>query len=410
MHAPVPEVECHAPSRSCLRIAVVTETWPPEVNGVAVALAQLVTALRRLGHEIQLVRPRQTPGDAVVGPQEGEVLTSGMPIPRYPHLRMGLPCRRRLARVWTQHRPDIVHVATEGPLGWSALQAARALRLPITSDFRTNFHAYSTHYGVGWLREPILGYLRQFHNGCGRTMVPTEALRAELEGCGLHRLAVVARGVDTERFDPRRRSVAMRHAWGVGDDSQPVVLYVGRLAAEKNLGVLASAFAAVQAAVPDARFVVVGDGPARDALQAACPAAHFAGQRHGTDLATCYASADVMLFPSCTETFGNVTVEAMASGLPVVAFDHAAAGQLIRSGHNGMLAPWADVGAFTRAAIELTADAARRRRLGRAARDTVMPLAWSAIAMRVEAILRQVISEHAEAAASSLPVGEHAVV
>ena len=398
--------------RTGLRIAVVTETWPPEINGVAMTLMQLAAALQHGGHEIELIRPRQ--GGIDTGernPRHDEVLTRGLPLPRYPHLRMGVPCKRALVRRWAAQRPHIVHIATEGPLGWSALQAARHLKLPVSSDFRTNFHGYTAHYGIGWLRKPILGYLRKFHNATGCTMVPTEALRAELEREGLRRLAVVARGVDTERFDPRRRSDELRQRWGALDEHDLVVLYVGRLAAEKNLGALATAFDGVRAAVPAARFVVVGDGPERDALRIACPYAHFAGERHGIDLAAHYASADLLLFPSCTETFGNVTTEAMASALPVVAFDHAAAGQLIRSGCNGALAPLADVNAFTRAAVDLAAcDAARRRAIGAAARETVLPLGWAAIALRVDGIFRRVIREHATAAPSAMAVGQRAAV
>ena len=149
-------VDDYLPARRSLRVALVTETYPPEVNGVAATFARVVEGLRLRGHELQLVRPRQgaddgVPSDAVV-PHDAEVLMRGLPIPRYPQLKMGLPSRRALLRLWSTRRPDVVHIATEGPLGWSALQAATQLKLPVVSDFRTNFHAYSRHYGVGWLR------------------------------------------------------------------------------------------------------------------------------------------------------------------------------------------------------------------------------------------------------------------
>ena len=164
-------------ARRSLRIAVVTETWPPEVNGVAKSAARFVEALRSRGHDIQLVRPRQGSGDR--GGAE-EVLMRGMTIPRYPDLRMGLPAKAALVRLWSFRRPDVVHIVTEGPLGWSALQAADKLKLPVVSDFRTNFHTYSSHYGVGWLKRPILAYLRKFHNRTLATLVPTEAMFADL--------------------------------------------------------------------------------------------------------------------------------------------------------------------------------------------------------------------------------------
>jgi glycosyltransferase involved in cell wall biosynthesis len=386
-----------------LRLAVVTETWPPEVNGVAVTLAQLVDALRARRHDVQLVRARQEPFEVPEHDRRfHEVLMPGLPIPRYPHLRMGVPCRRALLRLWSLRRPDIVHIATEGPLGWSALRAARRLKLPVTSDFRTNFHAYSRHYGIGWLHRPIMGYLRRFHNATHRTMVPTDALAAELLRCGFRGLEVVARGVDTMRFSPGRRDPSLRGAWGAGDDD-PVALSVGRLAAEKNLETTLSAFEAMRAANARARLVIVGDGPCRAALQARCPDAVFAGLRRGDDLAAHYASADLLLFPSLTETFGNVTAEAMASGLPVVAYDRAAATQLIGHRISGMLAPPGDGAAFQQAAVELATHAALRRTIGRCAQEAVASLGWAAVATRFESTLRAVLRAH-WAHAGALPV------
>ena len=151
-------------SRRCLRLAVVTETYPPEVNGVALSLSRFVEGLRERNHEIQLIRPRQALLDLPARRERfDEMLTFGMPIPRYPDLKMGLPAKRALIKQWTLKRPDLVHIVTEGPLGWSALQAALKLKIPVCSDFRTNFHAYSLHYGIGWLKKPIVAYLRKFH-------------------------------------------------------------------------------------------------------------------------------------------------------------------------------------------------------------------------------------------------------
>ena len=161
----------------------------------------------------------------------------GLPIPRYPSLRMGLPSKRALVQLWTLQRPDVVHIATEGPLGWSALQAALHLKLPVCSDFRTNFHAYSQHYGVGWLRKPIMAYLRKFHNRTQCTMVPTEALRRELAAERLPATcAVVARGVDTQQFDPARRSDgAARAAGAPATDTLVVAVRRAAWRREKNL-------------------------------------------------------------------------------------------------------------------------------------------------------------------------------
>lgn len=374
-----------------LRIAFVTETYPPEVNGVATTLARIVEGLHQRNHALQLVRPRQNDdGPVDRGSRFHEVLMRGLPIPRYPGLRMGMPSKRSLVQLWAVNRPDVVHIATEGPLGWSALQAALHLKLPVCSDFRTNFQAYSRHYGVGWLSKPIMAYLRKFHNLTRCTMVPTEVLRQQLHAFGFDRLAVVSRGVDTELFTPSKRSAALRAQWGAGGDDV-VVTCVGRLAPEKNLGVLLTAFDAIRQQQPRARLLLVGDGPLRSELQARCPQAIFAGQRTGEDLAAHYASADLFLFPSLTESFGNVTTEAMASGLPVVAFDYAAAAQLIRSGENGVTVPLADDGAYVRGAVALAGDSERRREIGLQARQTAREIGWEGIVARFESVMESVI-------------------
>lgn len=370
-----------------LRVAVVTETYPPEVNGVATTAARFVEGLRRRNHSIQLIRPRQDRGTQPATESAfEEVFTRGLPIPRYPHLRMGLPARRALSRLWSVARPDVVHIVTEGPLGWSALQVARKFRLPVVSDFRTNFHAYSGHYGVGWLQKPILAYLRKFHNHTACTLVPTEAMRANLAASGFRNVRVVSRGVDTALFSPSRRSEALRAQWGAGP-GDPVVVHVGRLAPEKNLALLVATFEAVRDREPRARLVIVGDGPARDQLRARFPDAVHAGSRSGADLAAHYASADIFLFPSLTETFGNVTTEAMASGLAVVAFDYAAARELIRHGENGVVAPPDDSEGFVRLAVDLVTDPGRARSLAARARVTAEARDWDQVVVQLEKAL-----------------------
>ncbi|MFN9744734.1 MAG: glycosyltransferase family 4 protein [Betaproteobacteria bacterium] len=377
-------VDAYLPARRSLRVAVVTETWPPEVNGVAATAARVVAELRDRGHELQVLRPRQQHGDTAADePGYAEVLMRGLPIPRYPQLKMGLPSRRTLLRLWGLQRPDVVHVVTEGPLGWSALQAAQSLRLPVVSDFRTNFHAYSRHYGVAWLQRPIVGYLRKFHNRTACTMVPTEALRSELHAEGFENLRVVARGVDTGLFDPVHRSDELRRRWGAGPGDM-VAVHVGRIAPEKNLDTLLAAHAAMQQRDPRVKLVFVGDGPSRAAMQQRCPQAHFAGLQRGQELAAHYASADVFLFPSVTETWGNVLPEAMASGLAVVAFDCAAAAQLVHHGHNGLLARVGDEVGFCGTAARLAGALGEARALGREARLAALKLDWGRIACEVE--------------------------
>lgn len=393
-----------------LRVAFVTETYPPEVNGVAMTIARVVEGLHRRNHDVQLIRPRQDAGDeAALGARFHEVLMRGLPIPRYPNLRMGLPAKRALVQLWSLNRPDVVHIATEGALGWSALRAALYLKLPISTDFRTNFHAYSRHYGVGWLYKPIMAYLRKFHNRTHSTMVPTEALRRELEAGGFKQLSVVSRGVDIQQFTPARRSQSLRAQWGLAPDDLALI-HVGRIAPEKNLATLMAAYDAIVQTQPSARLIMVGSGPEQASLQARYPAVIFAGQRSGEDLGAHYASADLFLFPSLTETFGNVTTEAMASGLALVAFDYAAAAQLIRSGENGVLVAMDDQAAFVSASLAAAGDASGRLHMGRLACQTASELDWASIVARFEAVLDTVIQRAEPAPYCPLAAGHPTAV
>ena len=375
--------------RPQLRIAVVTETYPPEVNGVAMTLGRLVNGLQVRNHQVQLIRPRQHADDQ---PQPtatlSEHLQRGIALPRYEGLKMGLPAKAALTRLWTRQRPDVVQIATEGPLGWSALAAANKLRLPVASDFHTNFHSYSSHYGFGLLRRAIIAYLRKFHNKAAVTLVPSAGIRRELLTHGYENIEIIGRGVDTQLFHPGRRDPALRSRWGM-NENETAVLYVGRLAAEKNLALVFRAFDAMREAHSATRLVLVGDGPERAHWQAKRPDAIFCGTQVGEALAAHYASGDVFLFPSLTETWGNVTIEAMASGLAVVAYDCAAAEEVIRHGENGLKAPPEDEDAFIAQAVSLATDSALQRRLGTAAAARAAQLSWDVIIDSFERVLLQ---------------------
>lgn len=375
-----------------LRVALVTETYPPEVNGVAMTLGRLADGISASGHRIGIVRPRQKDEPSDASP-ENHLLTPGLPIPRYPELRFGLPAARHLHNTWRAQRPDIVHIATEGPLGFSALVTARRLDIPVISTFHTNFHSYSRHYGIGWLQGSIERYLRWFHNRTAATLVPTPELAGQLAARGFRNVGVLSRGVDTALFHPGRRSAALRESWGAAAHD-PVAIVVGRLAPEKNLELALQAFAAIRRHHPNARMVFVGDGPLRASLARQHPECLFVGTKHGEELAAHYASADLFLFPSLTETFGNVVSEALASGLPVVAFDYAAASDLIVTGENGGCVPPGDATAFIDAAVELVTtqhpDADGRARCA----GSVHHLGWSHIHDRYVARLRETILHH----------------
>lgn len=386
-----------------LEIALVSETFPPEVNGVAMTVGRLVSGLRERGHAVEVIRPRQTRDD--LGGEQ-ELTVAALPLPGYYGLRFGLPAGRQLVRRWRLRRPDVVHVVTEGPLGWSAVSAARRLGIPVTSGFHTNFDRYSAHYGVGWLRPAVAAYLRTIHRRTVLTMVPTASLAAELAGGGIAGVRVVGRGVDTELYDPARRSISLRASWGVSP-SQPACLYVGRLAPEKNPELVLAAFAAIQQRHPGARLIWVGDGPAADGLASRHPEHHFAGMRTGVDLATHYASADLFLFPSLTETYGNVVAEAMASGLPVVAYRSAAAAELIVHRYNGVVASPGDEAAYIEAATWLLAERERRQQLGEMARASMLTRRWSDVVERFEGVIGEAIELSARSSSGSVPQPVH---
>lgn len=384
----------HAQFPASLRVALVTETYPPEVNGVALTLSRLVGGLRERGHDVQLIRPRQGKREAPAhGPGFVEILTPGLPIPGYPGLHFGLATRGTLRRLWAQDAPDIVHVATEGPLGAAAIAAARALNLPVSSGYHTNFQAYSRHYRLGWLRGLVARHLRRLHNRTDLTLVPTHHLARQLADDGYRNVDVLARGVDTRLFNPDRRSYALRESWGADADTL-VVTYIGRMAPEKNLSLVIETFQAIAGRHPQARLLFVGDGPSLTFLKRGHRQHVFAGMRLGEDLGAHYASADLFLFPSLTETFGNVVPEALASGLGVVAFDYAAAADLIEDGSNGRSVPAGNRHAFIDAALSLADSPGTLAALRARAAASVASLEWEHIHERFAHKLMQVLAAH----------------
>ncbi|WP_339459868.1 glycosyltransferase family 4 protein [Pseudomonas sp. EA_105y_Pfl2_R69] len=371
-----------------LHIALISETFPPEINGVANTLGRLVEGLRGRGHCVQLVRPRQN-SDPHGAADQALLLTRGWPLPGYPGLQWGQSSMHKLLRSWQRQRPDVLYIATEGPLGLSALRAARRLQIPVVSGFHTNFQQYTGHYGVGLLTRLLTNYLRWFHNRSQMTLVPSVSQQIELQRRGFERLELLARGVDSQLFHPAKRCDRLRANWGLAE-GDIAILHVGRLAAEKNLALLSKSFQALQQAHPQRRLklILVGDGPQRASLQQQLPEALFCGLQRGEALAAHYASGDLFLFPSLSETFGNVVLEALASGLGVVAFDQAAAAQHIRHGHNGALAGAQDEQGFIQAANGLLNDAEGLRRARLNARRHAAGQGWAAIVELFEQHLR----------------------
>ena len=357
-------------------VELVTETYPPEVNGVALTVLSLEQGLRRLGHRVGLVRPVRDEDGPSRSPDL--LLVEGAPVPRYPGLRFGLPAGRRLLARWQVQRPDAVYIATEGPLGWSALRTCRRLGIPVATGFHTRFDDYVGRYGAGFLSPWVFAWLRRFHNRADATLVPTTELRDYLRTQGFRHPVRLARAVDTDAFHPRWRDPSLRARWGAVD-GQPVLVHVGRIAPEKNLPLAVRAFRALQRTRPGARFVWVGDGPGRAELEAAHPDFVFAGTRRGEDLSRHFASADLFCFPSLSETFGNVTLEAMASGLAAVAFDYGAAREHLRDGVHGHAVAFGDEDGFVHALCAAGNDPSLASR-GASARAAVLHLEPDAVA------------------------------
>ncbi|WP_353231734.1 glycosyltransferase family 4 protein [Pseudomonas helleri] len=369
---------------TALHISLITETFPPEINGVANTLGRLFDGLRARDHHVELVRPRQT-CDGNQRSNDQVMLCRGWSIPGYPGLQWGMASTRRLMKRWQVQRPDVVYIATEGPLGLCALRVARRLGIAVVSGFHTNFQHYSSIYGLGVFTRLLTQYLRWFHNRSALTLVPSASQRLELQRRHFDRLELLERGVDSRLFSPAKRQSALRQSWGLGEDDI-ALLHVGRLAPEKNLGALKHCLEALQERFPRRRFklIIVGDGPKRAALEASLPDAFFCGAKSGEDLARHYACGDVFLFPSMTETFGNVVLEALASGLGVVAYDAAAAGQHIRHGYNGVLAMPGDEYAWIDAAAWLLEEPETLRTVRLNARHHACRQGWPQIIEQFE--------------------------
>lgn len=376
-----------------LHVELVTETYPPEINGVALTVQSLETGLRRLGHTVGVVRPQHDQDSP--RPHPDLMLVEGAPVPRYPGLRFGLPAGRRLAARWTAQRPDAVYIATEGPLGWSALRACRRLGIPVATGFHTRFDDYVGRYGAGFLSPWVFAWLRRFHNRADATLVPTRELQDSLARQGFRQVQRLGRAVDTREFHPAWRDEGLRAAWDARPGA-PVLISVGRIAPEKNLALAVRSFRSLQAVRPGARFVWVGDGPARAALQDANPDFIFTGVQRGEALARHYASADLFCFPSLSETFGNVTLEAMASGLPTVAFDYGAAREHLRDGLHGASAAFGDEAGFVDAFVT-TALHPDLRGIGECAREAVLHLHPARVAEDFAAILAGLARQRAAA-------------
>ncbi len=355
-------------------------------------LGKLVDGLRARGHLVYVLHTAPEEG-------QGEVKLQSLPLLGYPEVRFGFPKKGKLLKRWQKKRPDALYVATESLLGFSAMKVARRLGIPTIAGFHTNFHHYMKQYHLGKMQNAALAYLRRVHDMANCTLVPSEDVKSMLERDGFNNIKLMGRGVDTTLFSPDKRSAELRMRWGARP-STPVAMVVGRLAPEKNLELAMEAFRMMRQKVPDMQFVVVGGGPMRDRLKQEHRHVHFVGVQQGTALATHYASADILLFPSETETFGNVLLEGMASGMVTVSYNYAAARQHVVDGVNGLVATKGDAFEFLQKAEQAVDLRGLNHLRQRACRDT-QKLGWNEITRQFESHLQEVIRQNGRGKQSS---------
>lgn len=375
-----------------------TDTYPPQVNGVSVVTSLSVAGLLERGWQCAVVAPAYSSEDPDVFQTSREnpagewrVALPNVPVPTYPDIRLALPMYGRVARAVQRLAPDIIHCATEFVIGRMGQIAARRAGIPYVSSYHTDFGRYTAAYGAPWLRGAVTSYLRRFHRRSRRVFTPSEPARQELLALGIDDVEVWGRGVDCQQFHPRRRSTSLRASLGANDAL--LILHVGRLAAEKNVHVLLEAFRTARHRLGrPAKLVIAGTGPREAALRAAASedVVLLGNLDRRRALPELYASSDLFLFASETETLGLVVLEAMASGLPVIAVPAGGVADHLRDGTNG-IAFSGNVEELARAIVCLASDAALRSRLAAGARLTAAARDWEMELDRLDASYREVI-------------------
>jgi len=374
-----------------LRVALFSGNYNYTLDGANKTLNRLVDHLERVeGFKVRVYSP--TSPTPAFEPKGELVSVPSIPIPTRSDYRMavGLPPATR--RDVEAFRPDIVHLSAPDLLGMGAQKLARRIGAPVVASLHTLFESYLDYYALGWLKPALERRLHAFYDGCDYVLTPTRAVGENLAAAGVCAdMRVWARGVDGELFHPARRNLDWRRACGFADD-QTVVVFLGRLVMEKGLAIFAEAVAQAQAKGRRIGVLVIGDGPARAWFQERMPGAVFTGFQSGEALARALAGGDIMLNPSKTESFGNVTLEAMACGLAVVAADAVSPRALLRDGETGLLCPADDAGAYAAAVRSLADDVQRRRAMGRAAREASGRYQWSEILAGVAGVYREALA------------------
>ncbi|MCK6625651.1 MAG: glycosyltransferase family 1 protein [Anaerolineae bacterium] len=356
-----------------MRIAFFTETFLPKIDGIVNTLCYLLQHLAARGHASLLFAPEGGPLKYAQTPVIG---LGAIPFPLYPELKL-VPPHVDISRRLAAFQPDLIHVLNPFSLGVVGLNQARALQVPVVASYHTDIPGFAVRWGLGLFREPLWAYLRWLHNQADLNLCPSRTTQIELEAQGIQRTRIWSRGIDTSRFNPTHRSQAWRLRLSGGQPESPLLLYVGRLSPEKRVDWLRP----VLTALPQVRLAIVGDGPARPELErlfAETPTV-FTGYLQGDELARAYAAADMFVFPAANETLGNVVLEAMASGLPVVAARAGGVLDHVVEGETGLLFEPESQEALIAAVSRLLADEKYARQLGSSGRARVQPQSWAAV-------------------------------
>lgn len=360
-----------------MRIAYFSDTFHPQINGVSNTLSYLKRYLDKHHIEHQFHVPDYD--DAALNADPSVFCAKGIPLPMYHDCKLSLPWPPYMNGVLDSFQPDFIHLATEFGIGLSGRSYARAKQIPIVSSYHTNMDHYIHYYpSLSALKSGVDDYFKWFHRRSRRIFVPTEETKQHLQSVGYHNLSIWSRGIDTELFSPQKASQAFRSQYGLQD--QTIVLYVGRIAAEKDIDMLPAAMRLLKERVDNVTLLVTGDGPSMPALRAQAPEGTvFTGFLRGEALAQAYASSDVFFTPSSTETFGNVALEAMASGLPIVAADAGGFKNIIQHGVNGLLSAPRDAAGFAQALESLVRQPERARQMAQRAANYAQERSWDAI-------------------------------
>ncbi len=358
-----------------MKVAVFTDTYLPQINGVTNTLSNLINYFDTKGIEYKIFVPKY---DMELQDQNVERFHS-IKFIFYPENRLALPNKSRIHSILSEFQPDVIHIMTEFNLGLAGLNYGKSHNIPTLTNYTTNFSQYTDYYKINFLKQPLWSYLKWFHTQSNLTLCPSEEARRVLHMQGIHNTAIFSRGIDFKGFHPMNRKSDLRHELGIED--KIAFLYVGRVSFEKDLDILCKSYQAIrQTYSKRVAMVITGDGPYLEKCKQTFPKdTIFTGYKKGKDLKELYASCDIFTFPSSTETFGNVVLEAMASGIPVIGADAGGVGEIIKHRVTGLKFAERNADQLTKYMSELIENYNLREFLKTNGREYSMNQSWEKI-------------------------------